>query len=101
MRGNFSIEIEVKEDMLNDGIQKVISKSIKSLDIDTKVTTEVIKRIGRTMDKSFKDGTFLCAVAKNVASKININDVIALIDIDELKEIIANRIANNILNKIQ
>ena len=53
------------------------------------------------MDKSFKDGTFLCAVAKNVASKININDVIALIDINELKEIIANRVANNILNKIQ
>lgn len=100
MKGNCDIEIEVSEMMLNNAIQKVISASIKRMNVEEKVNAEVTRRIGKSVNKSIENGTFVCAVAKNVAKVIDVTSIIALINIDELKAMVADRIAKKMVDKM-
>lgn len=100
MKGNCEIELNISDVELNNAVSKAVSNAVKTLNIEQKVNTEVTRRIGKTISKSTSDGTFVATVAKNVAKTIEVNSVIALIDIEELKNIVAEKICEKMVRKI-
>ena len=88
MKGNCTLELDVDSVALNNAMSKAVSDAVKSLNIEQIVNAEVTRRIGKSVSKSIQDGTFVRAVAKNVAKEFDANIIVPLLDIEELKTMV-------------
>lgn len=101
MKGNCTLELDVDSVALNNAMSKAVSYAVKRLDIEQRVNAEVTRRIGKSISKSIQDGTFVSAVAKNVAKEFDANIVVSLLDIEELKIMVAEKISQKIISKME
>ena len=81
MKGNCTLELDVDSVALNNAMSKAV-------------------RIGKSVSKSIQDGTFVRAVAKNVAKEFDANIIVSLLDIEELKTMVAEKISQKIISKM-
>ena len=100
MKGNCTLELDVDSVALNNAMSKAVSDAVKSLNIEQIVNAEVTRRIGKSVSKSIQDGTFVRAVAKNVAKECDANIIVPLLDIEELKTMVAEKISQKIISKM-
>ena len=100
MKGNCTLELDVDSVALNYAMSKAVSDAVKSLNIEQIVNAEVTRRIGKSVSKSIQDGTFVRAVAKNVAKEFDANIIVSLLDIEELKTMVAEKISQKIISKM-
>lgn len=100
MKGSAAIEIEIDKHMINNSIQKVISSSIKSYNIESRVHQEIKNKLTKSVNKAIENGSFYDSLAKNVLSQIDQSVIISKIDIKELQEMIAEKIAIKLVSKI-
>ena len=85
---------------LNNAMQSAVSNTFKNSDLRDKIYSYGCKRVKDYIDKFYADGSVLSHAAKMVAKEINTQDVLALIDIEELKADIADRVAKHLIGKL-
>ena len=93
-------KILIDNTALNNAMQSAVSNTFKNSDLRDKIYSYGCKRVKDYIDKFYADGSVLSHAAKMVAKEINTQDVLALIDIEELKADIADRVAKHLIGKL-
>ena len=93
-------KILIDDTTLNNAMQSAVSNTFKNSDLRDKIYSYGCKRVKDYIDKFYADGSVLSHAAKMVAKDINTQDVLALIDIEELKADIADRVAKHLIGKL-
>lgn len=93
-------KILIDDTTLNNAMQSAVSNTFKNSDLRDKIYSYGCKRVKDYIDKFYADGSVLSHAAKQVAKEINTQDVLALIDIEELKADIADRVAKYLIKKL-
>lgn len=99
VNGNFAFDIDMN--VINNAIQNSISKTIANLNIKERVDAQVNKVMQKHADKAIQSGSFYDSLAKNLATKIDISKIIEMIDMNELKVMIAERVSQKIVEKMK
>lgn len=99
VNGNFAFDIDMN--VINNAVQNSVSKTIASLNIKERVDTQVNRVMQKHADKAISDGSFYESLAKNLATKIDISKIIEMIDMNELKTMIAERVSQKIVEKMK
>lgn len=98
VNGNFNIEIDTTE--INDAVQKAISHTLSGLNIKERIEGRINQAVKKNTDKIFQSGTFYNSLAKNIAPLIDVSRVIEEIDMDELKNLIAEKVSTKLIEKM-
>lgn len=93
-------KILIDDTTLNNAMQSAVSNTFKNSDLRDKIYSYGCKRVKDYIDKFYANGSVLSHAAKQVAKEINTQDVLALIDIEELKADIADRVAKYLIEKL-
>lgn len=98
---NGSFEFDINMNVINNAVQNSISKTIAGLNIKERVDAQVNKLMQKHADKAIQNGSFYDSLAKNLATKIDISKIIEMIDMNELKVMIAERVSQKIVEKMK
>ena len=93
-------KILIDDTTLNNAMQSAVSNTFKNSDLWDKIYSYGCKRVKDYIDKFYANGSVLSHAAKMVAKEISPQDVLALIDIEELKADIADRVAKHLIEKL-
>ena len=93
-------KILIDDTTLNNAMQSAVSNTFKNSDLRDKIYSYGCKKVKDYIDKFYADGSVLSHAAKMVAKEISPQDVLALIDIEELKADIADRVAKHLIGKL-
>ena len=93
-------KILIDDTTLNNAMQSAVSNTFKNSDLRDKIYSYGCKRVKDYIDKFYANGSVLSHAAKMVAKEISPQDVLALIDIEELKADIADRVAKHLIEKL-
>ena len=93
-------KILIDDTTLNNAMQSAVSNTFKKSDLRDKIYSYGCKKVKDYIDKFYANGSVLSHTAKQVAKEINTQDVLALIDIEELKADIADRVAKYLIKKL-
>lgn len=99
VNGSFAFDIDMN--VVNNAVQNAISKTIANLNIKERVDAQVNKVMQKHADKAIQSGSFYDSLAKNLATKIDISKIIEMIDMNELKVMIAERVSQKIVEKMK
>ena len=99
VNGSFAFDIDMN--VINNAVQNSISKTIANLNIKERVDAQVNKVMQKHADKAIQNGSFYDSLAKNLATKIDISKIIEMIDMNELKVMIAERVSQKIVEKMK
>lgn len=99
VNGSFTFDIDMN--VINNAVQNSISKTIANLNIKERVDAQVNKLMQKHADKAIQNGSFYDSLAKNLATKIDISKIIEMIDMNELKVMIAERVSQKIVEKMK
>lgn len=93
-------KILIDDTTLNNAMQSAVSNTFKNSDLRDKIYSYGCKRVKDYIDKFYANGSVLSHAAKMVAKEISPQDVLSLIDIEELKADIADRVAKHLIEKL-
>lgn len=99
VNGSFVFDIDMN--VINNAVQNSISKTIANLNIKERVDAQVNKVMQKHADKAIQNGSFYDSIAKNLVTKIDISKIIEMIDMNELKVMIAERVSQKIVEKMK
>lgn len=95
------IALEIDDHLISDAVNKAINNKIKnSYDIECVITNAVTENIRQRFNKAENDGSIIQRVAAKIAEQISVSDILKLIDVDALQEKASERVAKNLLSKI-
>lgn len=85
--------IEIDNNTLNNAIQGAVSNALKKSDIQNKLYSYGTNRIRDYVNQSYRDGRLIQSVAKEMSKSVPVNDILNLIDIEELKTAIIDKVS--------
>lgn len=95
------IALEIDDRLISDAVNKAINNKIKgSYDIECVITNAVTENVRQRFSKAENDGSIIQRVAAKIAEQISVSDILKLIDVDALQEKASERVAKNLLSKI-
>lgn len=100
IEGKILIDDTTLKNTMNNAIQSAVSNTFKKSDLQDRIYSYGCKRVKDYINKFYANGSVLSHAAKQVAKEINTQDVLALIDIEELKADIADRVAKHLIEKL-
>lgn len=96
-----SIDIDINNTVINNAVQKAVSSFYSSKNIEDKIMSYAATKINKTVAKWERDGSLTNQIAKQVASQISVQDIMSLLDTEELKEKIIDRVSMHLISKIK
>lgn len=101
VNGTFEIDTNIINCNINNAIQKSISNAISNLNIKERVEGQANRVMKKHVEKMIENGSFYDSIAKNLVTKIDISKIIEMIDMNELKVMIAERVSQKIVEKMK
>lgn len=103
MEGTLRVNIDNSE--IFSFIEKAASEAVKRANIDAKIKNEAGQEIDKYVKKAIEDGSFYQSVAKNVAvimvKEMPIDKLVSMIDMSELQNAVAEKIAEKMIVKMK
>lgn len=96
-----SVDIDINNNVINNAVQKAVSSFYSSKDVENKIMSYAAAKINKTAKKWEQDGSLTRQIAKQVASQISVQDIMSLLDTEELKEKIIDRVSMHLISKIK
>ena len=97
----FSIDVAINNNVISNAVQKAVSSFYSSKDIENKIMCYAGTKINKTIKKWEQEGSLTRQIAKQVASQISVQDIMELLDVEELKEKIVDRVSLHLINKLK
>ena len=98
---NFNVGITIDNNAISNAVQKAVSSFYSSKDIENKIMCYAGTKINKTIKKWEQDGSLTRQIAKQVASQISVQDIMELLDVEELKEKIVDRVSLHLISKLK
>lgn len=99
VNGNFTFDIDMN--VINNAVQNSVSKTIAGLNIKERIDRQVNQVMQKHANKAIQDGSFYNSLAKNVIANIDVTKIIEMIDMNELKTMIAERVSQKIVERMK
>lgn len=101
MKVTFNLDSDNVKTLFNNGVQAAISKEIHSLNV-TEMANGIVERYVNKKCSSINNTTIAKEVAKELANHgaIKLDDILTFLDKEELKSLIADRVAQHLISKM-
>lgn len=99
VNGNFAFDIDMN--VINNAVQNSVSKTIAGLNIKERIDRQVNQVMQKHVNKAIQGGSFYNSLAKNVIANIDVTKIIEMIDMNELKTMIAERVSQKIVERMK
>ena len=96
---NIDLDKEVKM-AINNGVAKEVSRVINKLNIEAHINKLINDKINKDINKYITSGKFLELTAKAVSKTIEADKIISLIDMNDFKKELSDKIAKEIVSKL-
>ena len=101
MKTNCAVNINLSEVEFNNIIIKSVSEEVRNYKLESRVLAEATRKIDKAMNKYLTDGTLTNAVAKKLSKDLDIDKILSIIDIEELKCSIIERVSEKLVRMIK
>lgn len=101
MKIKTNLEFEIDSNILNNAIQKAVASTYKSSGIAEKLQSYGKQKVSTIVDKMREDGSLVHSIAKQIAKEIDPTSVILLLDVEDVKKQIIDRVTNHLIKTIK
>lgn len=101
MKTNCAVNINLSEVEFNNIITKSVSEEVRNYKLESRVLAEATRKIDKIMNKYLTDGTLTNAVAKRLVKGLDLDKVLSIIDVEELKHSIVERVSEKLVGMIK
>lgn len=99
LKGNLKINID--KTLVNNAVQRAVSKAYSSGDIESRLLSYGKQKIDNTIKKWISDGTLLKAIVKDAIKDIPKDQYLELIDKDQLQSGIVTELTDKIYKNLK
>lgn len=101
MKIGTNLEFEIDSNILNNAVQKAIASTYKSSDMAEKLQSYGKQKISAAVTKMREDGSLVHSIAKQIAKEIDPTSVLLLLDVEDIKKQIIDRVTNHLIKTIK
>ena len=100
MKCKGNLEVTIDSVALNNCVQETIKKIYNSSDIQNRIMQYTKKKVDNYVDNVHRNGSIVKQASKRVAKEVDVNEILKLIDVDDLKNRIADKVAKHLISKM-
>jgi len=101
MKIKTNLEFEIDSNILNNAVQKAVASTYKSNGIAEKLQNYGKQKVSATIDKMREDGSLVHSIAKQIAKEIDPTSILLLLDVEDVKKQIIDRVTNHLIKTIK
>lgn len=101
MKIKTNLEFEIDSNILNSAVQKAVASTYKSSRMAEKLQNYGNQKVSAAVDRMRADGSLVRSVAKQIAKGIDPASVLLLLDVEDVKKQIIDRVTNHLIKTIK
>ena len=101
MKIGTNLEFEIDSNILNNSVQKAVASTYKSTGVSEKLQSYGKQKISAAVNKMREDGSLVYSIAKQIAKEIDPTSILLLLDVEDIKKQIIDRVTNHLIKTIK
>jgi len=101
MKIGTNLEFEIDSNILNNAVQKAVASTYKSTGMSEKLQSYGKQKISAAVNKMREDGSLVYSIAKQIAKEIDPTSILLLLDVEDIKKQIIDRVTNHLIKTIK